>query len=266
MRIKIKLKTNKLPQLYNNRIQSLIKEAIKLGDPKYKDDLYAKKNPRPFCYSVSFPPQKEIKEGILQIDSKFTNIPTKVFYFDNMYPLLNISSSDFAFLMNLHNGLLKLKKFNFSSDEDMLVDGEKIELILESSIAINKPEIKNDEIVFKTLSPILIQDVNDKQLLPNNDDFINQLNQIQNRIFLNKNIKSEPLYQPLEFTSVKINKKIVKHTLKEFREKTGKPFMFLTCFDGIFKLKGHPKDLELIYNMGLGNRTSQGFGMLEVLG
>lgn len=266
MRIKIKLKTDKLPQLYNHRIQSLIKEALKLGDEKYKNDLYAKNNPKPFCYSVAFPPKKEIKDGFIQIDPKFTNIPTKVFHFNDIYPLLTISSCDFAFLMNLHNGLIKLKTFRFSSDEAMLVDGEKIEIKLESSIAINRPEIKNEEIVFKTLSPILIQDSNDKGILPDDENFAEQLNQIQNRIFLNPNIKGEALYQPLEFTPVKIQKRVVKHTFKEFREKTNKPIMYLNCFDGIFKLKGHPKDLELLYNMGIGNRTSQGFGMIEVLG
>ncbi|MEK7433015.1 MAG: CRISPR-associated endoribonuclease Cas6 [Cyanobacteriota bacterium] len=264
MRIKIKIKTSKLPQLYNHRFLALIKEAIKLGDPSYKDELYAKKNPRPFCFSIALPPKKEMKVEKLQIDKNFT-IDANVFYFKDIYPLLTITSCDFAFLMNLHNGLIKLKKFRFSSDEDMLVNGEKIELELESSIAINRPEIKNNEIIFKTLSPILIQDSNDKPFLPNDEGFNDLFNEIHNRIFLNKNIKGEALYEKLEFIDINTKKQVVKHTISEFREKTKKPFMYLNCFIGTFKVKGHPKDLELLYNMGIGNRTSQGFGMVEVL-
>ena len=265
MRIKIKLKTNKLPQLYNHRIQSLIKEAIKLGNPSYKDNLYKETIPKPFCFSVSLPPKKQIKKELIKIDKQFT-IEDTVFYFDDIYPILNISSSDYEFLINLHNGLLKLKKFDFSYDDTMLVNNEKIELLLESSIAINKPDIKSDEMVFKTLSPILIQDEKDKALLTTDENFLLHLNQLQNRIFLNKNIKGSLLSQPLELYPVKVQKQVVKHTISYFREKTGKPYMYLNCFTGIFKLKGNPKDLELLYNIGLGNRTSQGFGMLEVLG
>jgi CRISPR-associated endoribonuclease Cas6 len=42
--------------------------------------------------------------------------------------------------------------------------------------------------------------------------------------------------------------------------------MYLTGNTGIFKLSGHPKDLEILYKIGIGNRTGQGFGMVEVLG
>ncbi len=71
---------------------------------------------------------------------------------------------------------------------------------------------QNDEVIFKTNSPILIED-----------------------------LKENP---------IKI--KVVKHTLKGFREKTSKPYMMLTCFEGCFKLKGEPEDLQMLYQIGIG--------------
>ncbi|MCS7200511.1 MAG: hypothetical protein N2327_00440 [Caldimicrobium sp.] len=58
---------------------------------------------------------------------------------------------------------------------------------------------------------------------------------------------------------------MVKHTLKGFRERTGKPYMTLTCFEGHFRLKGDPEDLQALYQMGIGLRTGQGFGMVDVV-
>jgi CRISPR-associated endoribonuclease Cas6 len=265
MRIKVVLRTEKLPVIYHHRIQSLIKEAIKIGNSEYKKDLYESKSPRPFSFSIAMPPEKQMKKETIQIDKNFS-IQDTVFHFKDVYPLLVISSCDYNFLVALYNGLLKLKTFNFSSDEEMLINGEKIEIKLERITNVTKPEIKSSELVFKTLSPIIIEDSNDKPVLHDNENFNAILNEIQNKIFSHKNLKGEKLSEALEFTPVKVEKQVMKHTLKEFREKTNKPIMYLTGIKGIFKLKGDPKDLEIIYNMGLGNRTGQGFGMIVVLG
>jgi CRISPR-associated endoribonuclease Cas6 len=39
----------------------------------------------------------------------------------------------------------------------------------------------------------------------------------------------------------------------------------MSAFVGTFKLKSEPEILQLIYDVGLGVRRSQGFGMLEVV-
>jgi CRISPR-associated endoribonuclease Cas6 len=39
----------------------------------------------------------------------------------------------------------------------------------------------------------------------------------------------------------------------------------MSAFIGVFKLKSDPTILQLIYDVGLGVRRSQGFGMLEVV-
>jgi len=41
--------------------------------------------------------------------------------------------------------------------------------------------------------------------------------------------------------------------------------MVLTTYKGTFCLKGDPEDLQLLYQTGIGLRTGQGFGMVEVI-
>jgi len=41
--------------------------------------------------------------------------------------------------------------------------------------------------------------------------------------------------------------------------------MTLTCFEGCFRLKGDPRDLQMLYQIGIGLRTGQGFGMVDIV-
>ncbi len=264
MRIKIVLKTDKMPFLYRHRILSLIKEAIKKSDKEYKDFLYKNKITKPFTFNLTFPKQKELLTKNIQIDKNFS-IEDTVAIIKEGYLNLFISSSDYKFIINLFNGLKKLKSFDFSSDENMLVDGERITIDIKSVRILNERPIKSDNILFKTNSPILIEDKNDNPILFSDKNFEKELNEITDRILSSSHIKGKGLEKPLKFEPIKMSKQVIKHTQKEFREKTGKPVMYLTTNSGIFKLHGHPKDLELLYKIGIGNKTGQGFGMVEVL-
>jgi CRISPR-associated endoribonuclease Cas6 len=265
MRIKILIKAEKIPVIYRHRIVSLIKEALKKSDKDYKEFLYGNKITKPFTFNLVPPFKKEIKEAEIQIDNKF-KIKDKVFYSGSHYFSLYISSPDYRFIISLFNGLKRLKIFDFSSYENMLVDGEKIVLQIKNVAVLNERPVKKEEIVFKTNSPIIVEDKNDKPVLFSDKNFERELNEITDRILASSHIKGKGLEKPLRFEPIKMSKQVVKHTLKSFREKTGKPVMYLTGNSGVFKLSGHPKDLEILYKIGIGNRTGQGFGMVEVLG
>jgi CRISPR-associated endoribonuclease Cas6 len=58
----------------------------------------------------------------------------------------------------------------------------------------------------------------------------------------------------IEFHPIRIQRKVVRHYN-----------MDMQGFTGIFELRGRPEVLNLIYQVGLGVRRSQGFGMLEVV-
>lgn len=276
MRIKINIKTPKLPILYRHRFMALIKEALKNSDPEYKDFLYPDKNNeiskrvKPFTFNISFPKARTDKKEKIIIDDG-VEVEEKVFYFEpDAYISWYISSSNYEFIMNLYNGLLSIKSFNFNDD---------ITLKLEHCYILKEKQISEDQVVFKTNSPILIEDSNEnknKPLLPINEDgsplneselnnFNSHFNEIHDRILKDLRHESPGLFRKLELIPFSMRKQIVKHTIRGFRKHTQKPVMILTTFQGNFKLIGDPRDLQMLYQIGIGLRTGQGFGMVEVV-
>ncbi|OQB73541.1 MAG: CRISPR associated protein Cas6 [candidate division TA06 bacterium ADurb.Bin131] len=275
MRIKISFKVEKLPILYRHRIMSLIKESLKQSDPEYKNSLYPDKKSeyskkvKPFTFSVFIPPGCERKKEKFLVDENI-EVEDIVFYFPPDLSLsLFISSCDYQFIINLYNGLLQIKQYTF----DPL---NSIKMTFERVFLLNERKINTDQVIFKTNSPILIEDEKSSPLLPpplrensNLLEFNGHFNAIHNKILQDlrekDGEKGPGLYQTLEFEPLNIRKQVVKHTLKGFREKAGKPYMVLTTFSGCFRLRGDPRDLQLLYQSGIGLRTGQGFGMVEVI-
>jgi CRISPR-associated endoribonuclease Cas6 len=266
MRIKVTFRAKKLPILYRHMFMALIKKALENSDTGYKESLYPDKSSehskiaKPFCFSVSMPPGKTIKKEKIIIDEAI-EIEDAVFHFPQNSSLsFYISSSEYQFMVCLYNGLLEMKSFPF---------GNNINLKLERVFMLNEKKINGDEVVFKTNAPVLIEDKYGKPVLPLTDSlspiasFNEHFNAIHDRIL--KDVRGQGLYREMEFVPIKLKKQVVKHTLKGFREKTGKPYMTLTCFEGCFKLKGDPRDLQMLYQIGIGLRTGQGFGMVDVV-
>lgn len=275
MRLKITFKTTKLPILYRHRFMALIKEALSRSDPLYKKSLYPdesiySKKVKPFTFSLSLPSQKIAKKERFYIDED-TEIEDTVFYFpEDRLLSFYVSSSDYQFVVNLYNGILDTKEFKFNDDITMKFDRVYM---------LNEKGISNNEAVFKTNAPVLIEDKDGRPILPpiyssfkpsttqpsafSLKPFNDHFNAVHDRIL--KDIRGKGLYKTMEFEPLKLKKQVVKHTLKGFRERTGKPYMTLTCFEGCFKLKGDPRDLQMLYQIGIGLRTGQGFGMVDVI-
>ncbi|WP_163327727.1 CRISPR-associated endoribonuclease Cas6 [Desulfurobacterium thermolithotrophum] len=282
MKFRILINTQKLPILYRHRIISLFKEALKLSDPEYKDFLYDSNTTKPFTFNLFLPKGFTIKKEPLQIDEKFTpeDYPElremETFYLpENTFLTIWISSTDYRFLISLYNGLQKLKTFNFSSDDTMLVNGEKLTWEIKKVFAIEDRVVMSRKVLLKTCSPVLIEkSINGKKkpVLFTDDDFEKELNFVMDKIL--KSLRGYGLKEPLSFkvaVDPKNRKPLaksqkVKHTLKEFREKTGLPYMTLTVNRGMFQIEGDPEDINYMLKIGIGNRTGQGFGMVEVVG
>lgn len=260
MRMKVIFYASKLPILYRNRFMSLIKDSLEKSNSAYKEKLYPDKSQeitkvvKPFCFCVTMPTSRQIKKEKIIIDRDF-EIEDTVFYFlDAGYISFIVSSSDYEFMVNLYNGLLENKSFQFSDD---------LTLMQKRIIMLNEKKIENNTIAFKTLCPVLIEKKDGKPILPfeNIGVFNTEFNTIHDRIL--KDIRGYGLKRALKFEPLNLKKQVVKHTLRGFREKTGKPYMTLTCFEGSFKLSGDPEDLKMLYQIGIGLRTGQGFGMVE---
>lgn len=264
MRLRILAKAEKLPVIYRHRILALIKEALKESNQKYKEMLYCQEKPKPFTFSLLLPKEREQKREAFSL-SDGIEIEDYVFYFpkDSFLSLL-ISSYDYEFLINLYNGLLKIKSFAFNKEITMNICGFYLQ---------EDPKIEEDTVVFKTLSPILVEDKDGNPLLKEDgsfdEDLLNkELNNIQDKVF--RTLKGKGPKRGLEFKVLNCKKRIVKHTnshvLKNYSEgKFPKPYLVYTCLEGYLEAKGDPEYLRIIYNIGIGLRRGQGFGMVEVV-
>lgn len=259
MRLLFYLRCDKLPIIYRHRFVSLIKEALKRSDKSYKEILYGDSDKtkivKPFTFAVKLPSKRELKKELVSIDDGI-EVEEDVFYFKGGgFVRFIVSSYDYNFLINLYNGMVNLKEFP-------LFDG--ISATLFKSHLLKEEKIEKDEVCLKTLSPILIEDKEGKPIIPSQDNlekFNNELNQIEDRI--KKDLLKEKLKKELQLIPLKIKKEKVKLSIRNHRKEN--PILSFTPFSGVFKLNGNSEDLNFLYQKGIGLRTSQGFGMVEVV-
>jgi len=129
--------------------------------------------------------------------------------------------------------LAKYKPFKLENDNQM---------VLTHIQEINEPKIMQTVVVFKTKTPVCIlkheKGKTDVYYTSKDNAFLKILKEKYN----------------IEFFDIKTKKVVVKHQGLTFETTSG-----------IFMLKGNIKDLTKVYENGLGNRTGQGFGLLNLL-
>lgn len=244
MRISCEYKTDKFPVSYQMLGVSLVKDALKSVDIDYFNKLYnfetgkSNKETKDFCFSV-YVKGYEKKEDIFLIKDKV---------------VINFSSPNYEFMVNLYNGLLKIKDFNY---KEFYLNKVRINLV--------KEKIINSRVVtFTTLSPIHIKDKNNKALEIEDENFTKELNYIVNKTL--ESYRGFGLKEELKFTPSKsMKKRVVKQDIRAFKENTSKPYYYVNSYAGEFQLEGDVNDLKDIYMLGIGFKRSQGFGMIEVI-
>lgn len=126
------------------------------------------------------------KKERFKIDEGF-EIEDTVFYFPaKSFVSFYVSSFDYQFIVNLYNGLLEMKTFDF---------GNGITLKMDRVFMLNEKKLVGDEVAFKTNSPVLIEDGHEKPILPSDDlkSFNYHFNAIHDRIL--KDIRGNGLYR-----------------------------------------------------------------------
>lgn len=242
MRLKCDFKVERLPISHNMMFVSLIKEALKKSDQEYYEKLYtyngkANKKSKNFCFSVNL-------RGF-DADGDIAVIKDGV--------SLLVSSPDAEFILYLYNGLLKIGEFSY---KDFNLKRERISMLKEKSL-------NSSEAIFKTLSPICIK--NNKNYFLKIDDatYEDELNYIAGKVL--ENYRGRGLEERLSFQSVKMKNVVVRQEIKAFEEISGKDYLYVNSYEGIFKLCGNVEDLRDLYLLGLGFKRNQGFGMLEIV-
>jgi CRISPR-associated endoribonuclease Cas6 len=218
-----------LPKDYRRGFLSLLKSALQNSNPQLYEEYYSTRHVlKPFTFSVYFP------ELAGQQDEHF-NVGHR--------GILNFSTSSYELGTYLYNGLLKLRDFALFANR-----------LTVTHIDLRRPvEVSQDSVVFKTISPILINSRGnpDWYLLPGQEGFDEGVHFAVKQVvrtFLNTDV------EPITFKPINIKRKVVKHYNMDMQGVTG-----------LFELCSEPKVLNLIYQIGLGVRRSQGFGMLEIV-
>jgi len=224
-----------LPLDYRPGFMSLLKKGVEESNPTLYRELYENMVTKPFTFSIYF-------GGGLVIDKSEGTVR-------GSHPeiTLNISSNSPELMSFIYNGLLEIPEYPMY----------RANLKLGEIRFMESARINNDYVMFKTLSPTLIKtrhEKNDEYILPSHPEFEGRLNYYINLTW--REITKEEGKFDVNFIPLpgKISKEVVFHM--------GVPF---TAFRGVFVLQGEPEILQFIYDVGLGVRRNQGFGMLEVV-
>ncbi|MGB9763348.1 MAG: CRISPR-associated endoribonuclease Cas6 [Minisyncoccia bacterium] len=235
-RIKL-LDCTKITTNYRKNFVSLIKEAFnRSGNEKLKN-LNTITKQKPFTFSVKFSVKNSNDNQLELEDSVFD------FYF---------STNDYLILMSVYNFIIShLNDYNiFANCKNILV---KVMLL-------NKPTIDKDSVVFKTLSPIVVRDMinknGDRTLKFSDEGFIYNL-----KLSIKSQIKAF-MCQDVDQNSIGI--KVLKMKTDNINSfGNNKNSYGLYANSGLLELNLKSEYLQLLYDIGVGAKRSQGFGMLE---
>jgi len=229
LNIILKLETPFLPRDYRSGFISIIKSAFEQGDEMFYRKLYNNKTDKPFTFSVYFPELRSEENNNLRVGNK---------------AILNFSSNDPVLITHLYNGIRKLKVHKWKDENTFTIQNIR---------AFFNKEIKKDSCTFKTVAPFLVNRKGDnlKYLTPEDEDFDHSF-----RFNIN-----ELCHKFLNINEIDFDYKIIKHkkmVVSHYNQS-------MTCNKAIIEMKARPEILNLLYNIGIGVRRSQGFGMIDLI-
>lgn len=241
MRVRISISASKLPVSYGFLFLSLIKEALQSEDPEYYSRLFfydqrrSNKVTKNFCFAIRLP--------------SFQLTDNEFIFTDDRNASLILSSPDVELVLKLYNGFLKTRSFSY---QNYALRITRISLLREKVIG-------SSSVIFQTMSPICIKDQEGFYLDFDAPNFERELNYIADLII--RNFAGSGLKDTLNFKPLHMTKRVVKLHDKFLNGKT----FYVNANFGRFQLTGHPRDLNLLYQLGLSFRRSEGFGLLELV-
>jgi CRISPR-associated endoribonuclease Cas6 len=239
MRIKadFRMSTNWLVKDYRGIFMALIKSVFMKYDPFLFTKLYGieeqkRKVNKPFTFSVRFPQYKRIDGNKMLCGEKIS---------------LLFSSDEEILITAFYNGLKAKQKIIIGENNPITFELENIQLLPLKRIQTNK-------VLFRTISPILVNDKgsNLDYLSPDKPEFARAFKFIiaeQARQF------QIPCSEDMITFEISTMKKL---PLSHFNQT-------MTSWLGEFVLQAPANVLQLVYDTGIGVRRSQGFGMLEIV-
>lgn len=221
---------------YRRAFLSLLKKSFQQASETVYQKLYETGTTmKPFTFGV-YLEKPEFRESIVLLQSREIT--------------LNFSTSETTLGIYFYNSLVKNRFVPFPLAKGNSLSRPRFRLVKEQRIS-------SSEMVFKTLTPFLVREHDraegkDVYLTKEDPKFVSQLewsigNMIDTMMGRKETVKVEP---------VKLGGNI---PIMHYGQR-------VDGYTGIIKMTGSPEVLEFIYQVGLGSRRSEGFGLLEVVG
>lgn len=235
LRVQFEFSMEKLPIAYGLGILSIIKEMIYHGSKYYYERLFVegKRELKPFTYAT-YIQNLQIKNDTI--------------YGERL--ILTISSHSYEFMMYLMNGSKQGTTYKYKN----------INLELKSKRLLHHPPQFTNHIIFKTLSPIIIENKERQPILAKDPSFEREFNYYAN--LLAQTFYHRELNSPLKILHTKMEKSVIKENVHQKQD----DYIYFTGNKGLIQLKGDIDDLKMLYENGIGLRRSLGFGLLDVEG
>ncbi|OEH93019.1 CRISPR-associated endoribonuclease Cas6 [Bacillus solimangrovi] len=237
MRIQISFSGDCLPLYYRMGMLSIVKEALSQSDESYFKRIFESNNKmKPFGYAVYLK------------DFSFQDDIIKVSGFNMI-----VSSSDFEFMFHFHNGIQKIKTIRY----------KEFKWTRENVRVLNEHPISSEKVLFKTLSPLLIESKDGKPLSPTDKDYEKEFNYYSNLVV--ENMLNRSLHKRIKVTPLSMKKVVIKESNSKLIDSgDNSQKIYFTAYKGYLMLEGHPDDLMCLYQNGSSKSRSYGFGLLDV--
>ena len=237
--VQLELDNDNISKDKNRIILSLLKHCFEAYNKEYFNDLYInhQNKIKEFSFSMYMPECKFLKEEIL-IPSRFIKL-----FFTAYNPEDGIMF--YNSILNKKNKIIKLK--------DNSIKITQINMIKEKTIFDN-------EITFKTLSPIVIREHKGD----NKKTWYHSLNTEKGQELLKHNLK----YNLEDVFGKKVLFDFNDLTIKVLHNKDVKvKYYGIEILSNITKLKieARPYILEYLYKAGVGSKRASGFGMMDII-
>lgn len=212
--------------------------------------IHLKKEYRPYTFSVWFGKNWEMDENHIQVEKNLSLI---------------FSSGDPEVITNFYNGAIELKK---KDEPSLSFKGASLYISHISLLPYRK--INSERILFKTMGVCVLnnpraskKDFKKWYIIPTDDP--STFNECLSERTLERyqfitGRKDTYSLKLIPFYESSIREAIVEHYSEEDRKKG-----YVRGFRGVFWLEGEPEILRFVYDYGLGIRTGQGFGLLEIV-
>lgn len=224
-----------VPVNYNNHVQAAVFSLLSAGDAEYAADLH----------DTAYGGKTRYKFFTFgELTGKNHYYGKKLYYEGDIR--LEVRSPSNEFIQVLSEGLIRSDSVKIGPDQLEIKKFEQLDRRTEDPV-----------IRLKTLTPIVSKSQTDDNRTyyysPNDVMFYTRIRETfesKYEVFCGCRPQS-----PVDILPVKAGRKVV----------TSYKNTWINAYHGIFDLSGRPEHLQFLYDVGLGTKTSLGFGMFEVV-